>query len=86
MPASNMTSQVRISVAEILLGPDPSQLSQEDQTALSTTLVRMRRLEDEMLKTGLSKAQRRLLGQMRYQRQGLWCLVDEEVKPEGRGR
>lgn len=88
MPASNtMTLHIRMVRKAMnleMFGEDPSQLGEEDQAALSTTLLKMRRLEDELLATGLKKEQRKLLGQLRYQRQWLWCLVDEEIKPEGR--
>lgn len=88
MPDSNtITPHTRMVLKAMhleMFGEDPSRLGEEDQAALSTTLLRLRRLEDELLDTGLSKAQRKLLGQMRGLRQELWCLVDEEIKPEGR--
>lgn len=63
MPSSNVTS-----------APLPA----VDQQTIARILHNLRRLEDQLLASGVTGIQRGLIGQMRHQRQQLWPLVAEE--------
>lgn len=63
MPVSNTTSN-----------PLPA----VDQQTIARIMHNLRRLEDQLLATGVTGIQRGLIGQMRHQRQQLWPLVAEE--------
>ncbi len=66
---------VLIEAATKLAGP--GRLFPEGEKFLKETLWELRKLEDRLLKTGLTPKQYNLLGAMRLQRQLLWMLIPE---------
>ncbi|RIK35273.1 MAG: hypothetical protein DCC55_30790 [Chloroflexi bacterium] len=81
--ADSPAKRNRISVADIMLGTPPEHtLSDEDIEAIRFLMRKLRSLEDELLTSGITRAQRLLVGHIRHHRMCLRDVLNLPSPPE----